>query len=203
MLSLTRRAYQGTNPGIGSSRIPERHTDKTAGQEAVKFGISRGLNSCRSGRTTVLGGSLMNHQRSVLINLLALTVSQQGSYAGYSTSTSLQRHTTMTLASQVEAAVTWQSTVRQIDDVLRALSPATSLVVADICLVNALTHADIQTESKGTDAEKVALKAIAQPIMLSIISAALTAITVHMVMTRGGHAPIAACRLLPGERLPQ
>ena len=188
MLSLTRRAYQGTNPGIGSSRIPERHTDKTAGQEAVKFGISRGLNSCRSGRTTVLGGSLMNHQRSVLINLLALTVS---------------RHSTMTLASQAEAAVTWQSTVRQIDDVLRALSPATSLVVADICLVNALTHADIQTESKGTDAEKVALQAIAQPIMLSIISASLTAITVHMVMTRGGHAPIAACRLLPGERLPQ
>ena len=42
----------------------------------------------------------------------------------------------------------------------------------------------MQTENKGTDAETVALKAVAVPVMLSIIGVALNAISVHIMISR-------------------
>ena len=78
-------------------------------------------------------------------------------------------------------------------------SPATSMAVADICLANALTHADGQIENKDTDTERtlVALKAAAitqpVPLMLSNIGATLDVISVHIMMVGRCHAPITAC----------
>ena len=133
VLTLPRRAYQGITPELNQAlaipAFPRGIKDKIAGEEAMQFGKPRTVveaveqvihlqctaravgKSPYSTRQVVF---VMNHQRSALISLLALTVP----CAGGSTSTSRQRHTPLTPASHAEAVVMWQSTVRPTDDVL-------------------------------------------------------------------------------------